>query len=424
MVSAIRMVGAIRFVGAGFSRPALSVLCLLVATLASAQINMPDPSMINGRALPAPELPDGTVSVRVVRESVGNNLPGQDVTVTAGSASKSGKTDEGGRAMVTGLPAGAEATAAATVDGEALVSQPFQVPTTGGIRIILIAGLKEAAERKAKELAAEAAAPPIKGTVVFGNDSRVMIEFRDDEIRVYYLLEIVNTARARVDIGGPMIIELPDGAEGATVLEGSTQNATAKGDHVTVVGPFAAGNTPLQIGFGLPHSSSELTISQTWPVALEQVLVMAQKVGNLQIASPQFKERDEARAQNGTPYLLAGGGGLPAKGTLTVTLTGLPIHPAWPRYTALGLAFGVMFIGAWYAFSGGSSAEDAHKRLVDRRESLLGDLVKLEEQRRLGRVDGSKYTTRRQRLMADLERVYGELDGASTGPTGGGEAAA
>ena len=58
------------------------------------------------------------------------------------------------------------------------------------------------------------------------------------------------------------------------------------------------------------------------------------------------------------------------------------------------------------------------------RESMLGELVKLDEQRRSGRVEGSRYALRRQRLMAELERVYGELDGIVGGRTGGGESAA
>ena len=43
-----------------------------------AQVNMPDPALIHGRAIPAPELPNGTVTVRVVREAIGNNISGQD----------------------------------------------------------------------------------------------------------------------------------------------------------------------------------------------------------------------------------------------------------------------------------------------------------------------------------------------------------
>jgi hypothetical protein len=32
-----------------------------------------------------------------------------------------------------------------------------------------------------------------------------------------------------------------------------------------------------------------------------------------------------------------------------------------------------------------------------------------------------RYDTRRQRIVTELERIYGELDDASTGPQGGGE---
>lgn len=408
-------------------RPFISTACLMVlaaVAVAQAQVNMPDPSMIAGRALPAPELPDGTVSVRVVREAIGNNVVGQEVSVTAGGASKTGKTDENGRAQVTGLTAGAQGTAAATVAGEALVSEPFEVPARGGIRIILISGMKQAAERKAKEEAAAAAVPAVKGTVVFGGDSRIMMEFKDDELRVFYLLDIINTARTRVDIGGPLTIELPREAQGATVLDGSTPNATARGSQVVVAGPFAAGTTPLQIAFGLPHDSGTLTITQQWPAATQQVLVMVQKVGSLQMTSAQFTEHDEARAQNGTPYILGGGLGLPAGGTLTVQLSGLPAHPKWPKQLALTLAGAIFLAGVWFASSRGTSHAAADRRMADRRESLFGDLVKLEEQRRGGRVDGARYASKRQRLVADLERIYGEMDGMPAGRTGGGEAAA
>ena len=401
-----------------------AALTVMVPAGASAQINMPDPSMIAGKALPAPELPDGTVSVRTVKESVGNNITGQQVSVTAGGVSKSGTTDEQGRAMVTGLPAGAEGTATADVKGERLVSDPFQVPAKGGIRIILISGIKEAAERRAKEQAAEAAAPPIKGTVVFGGDSRIMMEFQDDALRVFYLLEIVNTARSRVDIGGPLVLKIPEGAEHVTILDGSTQNATAMDEQVTVVGPFAAGSTRLQIAFGIPSGNGTLTMRQKWPVRLDQVLMMVQKVPNLEVSSPQMVEKDEARAQNGTPFILGGGPGVAAGTTTSVTLTGLPVHPAWPRNTAMALAAAIMLAGAWYGWSGSTTVVTDQRKLRERRESLLGELVKLDEQRRAGRVDGSKYAARRQKLVGDLERIYGELDGVTAGRSGGGEAVA
>jgi hypothetical protein len=395
-----------------------------LAMPAAAQINMPDPSMIAGRALPAPELPDGTVSVRVVRESLGNDIAGQIVSVTADGTTKTGITDESGRAQVTGLSAGGQGTAETTVDGENMISLPFDVPENGGIRIILISGMEAAAQRKAKEEAAAAAAPAIQGSVIIGGDSRVIVEFADDSLRVFYILSIVNTARMRVDVGGPLIIDLPTEALSATALDGSSPTAAVRGNRIIITGPFAAGTTHVEVAFGLPHDSSTLTLTQTWPVALGQVLVMAQKVGKLQMTSPQFTEYDEATAGNGMPYLLGGGVGLPAGETLTILLDGLPVHAKWPYQTALVLAAMIMLIGAWFASVSGITGVVSQKRLTDQRESMLGELVKLDEQRRSGRVDGSRYASRRRRLMGELERVYGELDGMVVGRTGGGESAA
>ena len=69
---------------------ALGVAFMLLAPgIGSAQINMPDPSLIHGRALPAPELPAGTVTVRVVREAIGNNVVGQEVRLTQKDARSS-----------------------------------------------------------------------------------------------------------------------------------------------------------------------------------------------------------------------------------------------------------------------------------------------------------------------------------------------
>ena len=68
---------------------ALKACSRVVLVLALTAQQMPDPSLINGKALPAPELPDATITVRVVRESIGNNISGQQVTLTAGGRARS-----------------------------------------------------------------------------------------------------------------------------------------------------------------------------------------------------------------------------------------------------------------------------------------------------------------------------------------------
>jgi hypothetical protein len=392
----------------------------LLVVPAQAQLNMPDPALIHGKAIPAPELPTGTVTVRVVRETIGNNLSGQTVRMTTGSASRTDATDEEGRAEFPNLVAGVEGRAEVTVNGETLVSDPFTVPASGGLRVILVAGLKEAAARQKQQQAEEAAAPAVKGAVVFGGATRVVMEFRDDRLQMFYMLDIVNNARNRVDIGGPLIIQLPTGAGGASTMEGSSPSASVNGDVVTVLGPFAPGSTPVNIGFVLNYTDPEVTIEQTWPAPLEEVTVAIERIGSISMTSPQFSETRDVAAGDGTPYLVASGPGLAANGKLTVQLANLPVHSRTPVYVGIGLAAAVAAFGVWLGFGGRRKDEDLRRRLVQRRDTLLGELARLEERRQRDALD-AKGVARRQRLLGELEQIYGELDGVHSGPRGGGE---
>ena len=85
------------------------------------------------------------------------------------------------------------------------------------------------------------------------------------------------------------------------------------------------------------------------------------------MTSPQFSGTRDVQANDGSPYLLAEGPALPAGGTLTLHLTGLPVHSAMPRYVGLGLAAVLLAFGGWLAFTGRSKEEDLHRRLVHRR---------------------------------------------------------
>jgi hypothetical protein len=382
---------------------------------------MPDPSVIHGRALPASELPDGTVTVRVVREALGNDAPGQRVRVTVGGTTRTATTDAQGRAQFTGLPQG-EARAEATVDGEALQSQPFAVPTSGGLRVILVAGLARAAERKQKEEAAASAAPPTKGAVVFGGESRIVMEFDEDTLWMYYLLEIINSARTRVDIGAPLQIELPPEATGARLYMGSTEGLQAEidGTHVTVRGPFASGTTSLNIQFSLRYTSATHTIAQQFPVPLQSTIVGVEKIGRLGMTSPQFSTVAEVPGERGTVYVLGRGGAVSPGTALTLTLSNLPVHGSTGRYVALGLALLIIGIGGWLAMNAHTSAGASRRALVGRRDTLLAELAQLEAKRREGSIPLDRAERRRERILAELEHIYAELD-ATAGPRGGGE---
>ncbi len=126
------------------------LLCLALAVsplaVSPARAQMPDLRAMSGRPLPVADLPNGTVSLRVVRQSPANPVAGVEVTSTtrmpSGEArSGSARTGADGRVTFENLPTGADFQATVTVDGERLDTVRFPLPRTGGARIMLIAGL-------------------------------------------------------------------------------------------------------------------------------------------------------------------------------------------------------------------------------------------------------------------------------------------
>ena len=321
---------------------------------------MPDPAQMAGRPLPAPELETGMVSVRVVRERMGNNVTNHPVTLAGPGQRLDANTDAQGRATFGDVPPGTRVVVQTVVDGETLQSAPFTIPASGGVRIALIAGLEAAAARERLEREQAAQQPARQGIVVFGGESRVILEFQDDNLQVFYLLDIVNNARTPIDIGEPLFIVLPEAASGAGALEGSSTLAVVQGDRIRINGPFPPGVTQVQVGYRLPYSGDTTVVSQQWPAAFEQVFVAAEKVGNLQIASPQFQQQREANA-GGAPFLMATGGRINAGGSLTLTLTGLPhrnTHGARCRRRRRGADTGRRVLGGADRTSG---AQYAHR---------------------------------------------------------------
>ena len=380
----------------------------LLATAANAQVNMPDPSAIAGTPLPAPELPDRTVTVRVVRERMGNNIAGQAVTLRVGNETRSGKTDDQGRAQFDGLATGAMVQATTTVDGETLTSQEFPVPAKGGVRVALIAGIAAAAAKEKSEAEAAAKMPARPGVVEIGPESRIIIEYQDDNLTVFYLLEVVNSARTPIDIGGPLLIKLPTGAAGAAMMQGSSPNAVAQGDMLTITGPFPPGKTIAQVGFSLPQAGANYTLTQQWPAAVAQVFVGMEKIGNMQIASPQLTNVTEQNA-DGQPFIMATGPRLNAGETLVLQLTGLPAHSNTPRNVAL-IAVVIMFaMAAWFAMTPGKAHAAQDAKLAARREKLIDEIVALERKKQ-GKPLTDADEAKLQRATADLERVMAELD--------------
>jgi hypothetical protein len=317
-----------------------------------AQTEMPDLRQVSGKPLPSPEVPAGTVTVRVIRGSFANNLVGQTVEVTVDGKKRTMTTDASGRVEISGLRPGTRLRAVTVVAGERLESEEITVGSSG-LRVMLVATDPEDAKR-ATENQKLAQGPAVKGLVVFGPESRIVAEMAQDRLTIYYLFDVLNTARSPVDIGGPLILDLPSEARGAGLLQDSTKRATVNGARVTVLGPFAPGTTPVRVAFELPPDGrGTAEIASNLPAALQQLIVIVPQTGGLDLVSSQIAAKREVTDQ-GERILVGTGPAIPAGRNLSVAITGLPHHANWPRYLALILAGSVMTAGIWSAAKAGS----------------------------------------------------------------------
>ncbi|HTU99023.1 MAG TPA: carboxypeptidase-like regulatory domain-containing protein [Luteitalea sp.] len=392
------------------TKAVLLTLCLFVLTsLARAQ--MPDLRQMSGVPLPSPDLPDGSVSVRVVRQSLGNNVSGAQVTL-AGAASQSAATDAGGRAIFSGVTPGTTLTATVVVDGETVRSQPFPMPASGGVRLILAAGLQGGGQAgssgaapggvAAPTVPAAPAVPARPGSVVFGNQTRTILDFSNEQLEVFHLFEIANVSDAPVAVPQPLTIAMPDDAVQVTLLEGSSPQARVFERSLVIAGPFAPGRTIAQIGYRLPISGPRREFTLKLPVASMATNVILRRLGDTKLVEPSLPQSREAEAE-GRKYFTGTGPGMAAGAELRIAVDGLPNHPRWPRYTALGLA-GLIVAGGLYAiFFLPVSPATRIAALEAQRTDLLG---------RLQRIDGAGAgaSEDREGILRDLEGIYALLD--------------
>jgi hypothetical protein len=389
---------------------AVLVTCVLAAA-STLRAQMPDARQMSGVPLPVSDLPPGTVTVRVVRGAMTNVLPGQVVELTGGATTLSAKTNDSGRAEFSGLQPGTRVKASTTVNGERLESQEFAVPTMGGVRVALVATdpqLQQEADRQRQQ--AESVAQ--QGTVVLSDRSRFVFEMGDEFLNSFALLEIVNATKVPVKTANPIVFDLPASAVGAGLLEGSTKQASVTGKRVIVNGPFAPGSTVVQYGYSLPITGGSLTVEQIMPLPLGQVSVLVQKVGEMQLQSPQVADHRDMPLQ-GETFIVGKGPAVPAGQVMRFSLSGLPHQPVWPRNVALALAGAILAAGVW-----GSSrrrpakqaGQDRRKRLDAKRDRLFAELTAIEEQHRENTIDPDRYAARRRELLAALERIYAQID--------------
>jgi hypothetical protein len=401
--------------GAKLVLAAVALGGLLTATAARAQMpgtggttGMPDARVMSGIPRPDRTTTPGTISVRLVRGQLANFVPGHPVEFIVNGTSQTVTTDSGGRAVLSGVAPGATVHVLATVDGARLDSQDFQAPPDAGVLLLLVAADKQGAS--------EMAGLAVAGTVTLGGQSRIVTQFEEEVLQVYYLFDIVNPSSETIKTS-PLVFELPAAGQNATVLEGSARNAVAKGRTVTVTGPFAPGVTSVEMAYSLPPGE-RASIRLPLPAPLAQVAVMVEKVGAMVVSSPHLTNLRED-SDGGKQFVIGMGPALAAGSVLSIDIMGLPHRATWPQYAALALGLVALAGGAWGASrtGGRSAAALARAELEKRREAAFTELLRIEQRSTPGQPDDARTGQRRAELKAELERIYGELDAEPSGPS-------
>jgi hypothetical protein len=391
-------------------------LAVFVAALYTVTVvaQMPDPRQMSGHVLPAPDLPTGSVTVRVIRQTMANAIAGISVELHGAGDVRRAVTAAQGRAQFDGLPVGARVHVVAVVDGERLESIEFPVPPSGGARTLLAAGVGAGIGGAPPSSSPSSATGQGSETALaLGADTRFAIEFQDDQLTVFYLLEVVNRSSSPVTRATPLVIDLPPDSSGASLMQGGASQATISGSRVSIAGPFAPGVTQVPVAFRVESWPADWTLTQRFPVALENVAVAAQKLSGMTLESAQ------ATSFQGTPYLVATRSGLAAGTPLTITLRGLPHRSSTALYLALALAVGIIGWGLWAATTALRPEEAARRRQLEaRRLRGLSALVALDTQHRAGAIDAHGYMDKRAVLLRELERIYRDLDAMGDLPGG------
>ncbi|MGE3841316.1 MAG: hypothetical protein AB7I50_06990 [Vicinamibacterales bacterium] len=370
-----------------------------------------DVSQMSGVPLPSGDLPGGTLTVRVVRGDMTNNVANQSVELHGAGPVQTVNTGADGRATFNEVPQNASLHVVSVLDGRRLESQNFSMPAQGGLRMMLVGAAASGGASEGSGAVAPAtapSAPATAGTVAFNGQSRFVVEVGEETVDFYALLDIANTTGAPLQTEKPLVIEAAPGAGDITVLEGSSPLGKAEGRQFVVTPPFPPGTTSIRFAYQLPSTSGRVSIRQVLPVGLAQTSLLVKKLPSMTLTSPQLANQRETVLE-GQTYFVADGPGIPPGGTLELTLDGMPHHSAVPQWIALGAAFLIAVGGAWLSRGGVVSREAEREALESRREQLYRELVHLEERHDLGH-EGPRRARRRQVVVDELKDVHARLE--------------
>ena len=232
---------------------------------------------------------------------------------------------------------------------------------------------------------------------------------------------------------GPMGLprfSLPPGATDLTVHEGIDQAQVIQVDRgFGVMSPILPGPTEIIYAYRFPYEGSSVSVSKSLSMGADEYLVLVQK-GPWSVSSPQLTAQGAVNI-GGKEYYQLGGQNLGSGSNLVIDITGIPAPgplektvSSVPMIAWLGIAVMAGVAAALYLFSlrGRRSMKLATAQALDAAaagggdtlsQSILMDIVELDERYSKGEISTEEYRKRREILKENAKAVI-RSDGEQT----------
>ena len=358
------------------------------------------------RVEPAPELPPGSIEVRLV-DSQGNPVPSSELRlgilfqkIAEGEqrTEKQGRTDQNGIARFTGLTPSSEFSYRVTTrSGPAeYASDPIVLKPEMGVRVLLHVYPVTRDVKQAR----------------VGSRGFVYIETRDDVFQFEVLFRYFNMGGVTW-VPEAARMSLPTGFKafkaGETMTDVRFELLPEVG--VSLQGTFSPGQHNVSFRFQLPRSEVESSSFRFGlPPHIQEMRVIAAAAPSMQLDVDGFEKPVSDVNQNGQRVLVTrrlAKRGEPELQSFGVVLSGIPT-PGPGRWVAALIAAALALVG-FSVFRGklGTKVQsELHERDASRaRQVLLDELVDLTRAHREGRIGPSTYESARRVLVEALARI-------------------
>ncbi len=180
-------------------------------------------------------------------------------------------------------------------------------------------------------------------------------------------------------------------------------------------GPLPPGERRFVIGFAVPTAGGKTTFEMPMPHGLFpgwRNQVAFQQLAGMRIQTPAGATQRTVTGADNRPHTVIENLQVDAGGSLKLLISGMPVHPAWQRWTRIGVGLVVLGLLGWALWGVATRSRRGGGRqstLEEEREELLEEVVRLEADLRRARVSEPDYQRRRGELLRQLEGVYADL---------------